>query len=162
IASYFYIIHDVSYGGAALFTTAYYLSFTIGRILSGLLTYKIHPKTLIISGELIIVGGALLLILNPFNGLIIYFIIVIMLGLGCAPVYPNMMYLNNVHFDKQQISKIISLQMAIGYMGFGILTPLAGLIFDLTTISLYPFFVFIIGIILIFLSYPYLFKSKTA
>jgi MFS family permease len=66
-------------------------------------------------------------------------------GLGCAPIYPNMMFLNSLHFEKKQMSKIMSLQMAVGYLGFGLLTPLAGLIFDKTTIAIYPYFIFVVG-----------------
>jgi hypothetical protein len=48
------------------------------------------------------------------------------------------MFINNSHFEPKELSKIISLQMVIGYMGFGIMTPLAGLFFDRTSIAFYP------------------------
>ncbi len=59
---------------------------------------------------------------------------------------------------------MMSLQMAIGYMGFGILTPLAGLFFDHVSIVYYPLFVLAISFILIIMTSRYLFfqnKEKT-
>jgi len=160
IASYFFITKEVSYGIAALFTTAYYLSFTIGRFLSGILSHKIHSRHLVLVGEILIITSAVLLILNNVDNLVVYFIITAILGLGCAPVYPNMMYLNKEQFPKEQISKVISLQMAIGYIGFGIFTPLAGLLFDKISIDIYPYLVLIIGVIITMLTYNYLFRNK--
>ncbi|MDT8336738.1 MAG: hypothetical protein RQ856_02785 [Candidatus Izemoplasmatales bacterium] len=59
--------------------------------------------------------------------------------IGSSPIFPNMMFLNSSKFHHKHLSKVISLQMVIGYMGFGILTPLTGLLFDRVSISLYPY-----------------------
>ncbi len=147
IASYFFIERGVSCATAALFTTAFYLMFTIGRLLSGLLSMKIKPTVLIKVGEM--------LMLIEFDALWVYFIVVGILGLGAAPIYPNMMFMNSMHFEKRKLSKIMSLQMAIGYMGFGLLTPLAGMIFDLTTIAIYPIFLVGVSTVLIYITYRF-------
>ena len=148
IASYFFVVKETSFATAALFTTAFYLTYTIGRFLGGVLSHKIHSYTLILWGEGIIVLSGLLLFLEV-DTLWPYFIIAGLYGLGSCPIYPNMMYLNALHFDKNKLSKIMSLQMGIGYLGFGVLTPLYGWIFDMTTIRIYPFFVVGLGVLLI-------------
>jgi len=161
VASYFFIERGVSYATAALFTTSFYLMFTIGRLLSGLLSIKIKPNMLIKIGEaMMLVAGVLMLI--EFDALWIYFIVVGILGLGAAPIYPNMMFMNSENFEKRKLSKIMSLQMAIGYMGFGLLTPLAGMVFDLTTISIYPFFMIGVSAILIYITYRFNKKMKVS
>jgi fucose permease len=161
VASYFFIERGVSYATAALFTTSFYLMFTIGRLLSGLLSTKIKPNMLIKIGEaMMLVAGVLMLI--EFDALWIYFIVVGILGLGAAPIYPNMMFMNSENFEKRKLSKIMSLQMAIGYMGFGLLTPLAGMVFDLTTISIYPFFMIGVSAILIYITYRFNKKMKVS
>ena len=147
IASYFYIEKSVSYSGAALFTTTFYLALTLGRLLSGLLSHKRSAKFLVLFGSALIIIGALLLILNRFENLLIYYGIVFIIGLGCAPVYPNMMFLNNTYFTPAQLSKVISLQMAVGYIGFGLLTPFAGLIFDRFSIVIYPYWIGAISVL---------------
>jgi len=160
IASYFFIVKSVSYSTAALFTTAYFLSFTLGRIFSGILSHRINPKHLVFTGEIIMVIGAILLVLNIIDNLYVQFGLVVIIGLGCAPIFPNMMYLNNEVFERNQISKMISLQMAIGYIGVGLLTPLAGLVFDKTTIKIFPIFVLAVSVMLLILTFSYLFKVK--
>jgi fucose permease len=155
IASYFFIEKSVSYATAALFTTTFYLALTIGRLLSGVLSPRLQPKQMVLMGQIIIVISSILLIINPFEGLATYFVIAFLYGFGCAPIYPNMMYLNNDYFERKKISKIISLQMAVGYIGFGVLTPLAGLAFDKITIAIYPYLVLAVGIVLLGLTSRY-------
>ncbi len=151
IASYFFIEKGVSYATAALFTTTFFLMFTIGRLLSGMLSVKVNPNTLIKIGEVLMLCSGLLMLIHT-DTIWIYFGIIGLFGLGAAPIFPNMMFMNSKNFEKRKLSKIMSLQMAIGYMGFGLLTPLAGLVFDLTTISIYPYFIIFIAMILILIT----------
>lgn len=147
IASYFYLVKDVSYSTAALFTTVFYLGLTVGRLTSGFVSSVLKPQHLVKIGEMLIILAAGLMFVNHAP-IWLYFIIVGIFGLGCAPIYPNMMFLNSVYFDKRKLSKMVSLQMALGYMGFGVLTPLAGLFFDKVSISFYPIFILIVSLIL--------------
>lgn len=150
IASYFYITKSLSYAQAALFTTTFYLALTIGRLTSGFVSHRLSPKTLIQIGiTLISISGLLMLFEYPF--IWIYPMVVFLFGLGCAPIFPNMMFLNSKNFDQKKLSKIMSLQMGVGYMGFGILTPLAGMMFDLTDISIFPIIMIIMSSILFIL-----------
>ncbi|MDX9691313.1 MAG: MFS transporter, partial [Acholeplasmataceae bacterium] len=159
VASYFYIVKETSYATAALFTTSYYLALTIGRLLSGLLSYRLKPQTLIKIGQSFILVAALLMFLT-FESLWIYAAIVFLLGLGSGPIYPNMMYVNGYYFERKKMSKIISMQMVIGYMGFGLLTPLAGLFFDKVSILYYPIFLLVYGLIMSILLFYYFKKMK--
>lgn len=159
IASYIFIEKGVSYSTAALFTTIYFLGLTVGRILSGFASHKMRSKHLILIGEFIVGMSITLLILNPFNHLIIFYIIVFLFGLGTAPIYPNMMYLNNDVFKREEISRMMSLQMGIGYIGFGLLTPLAGLFFDLVSMTYYPYFILLVTLLLVTLTIYY-FRHK--
>lgn len=154
IASYFYIQKGVSYATAALFTTTFYLALTIGRIISGFLSHKLKPNILVRIGEaLMLLAGILMFI--KFDFVLIYFIVVFIFGFGAGPIFPNMMYMNSLVFEKQKLSKIISLQMGIGYMGFGLLTPLAGLFFGKVDIFFYPIFISLISLILIIITISY-------
>lgn len=138
IASYIYLEKGVTYAVAALFTTTYYLGLTLGRLFSGLTAKYLSSVKLIIIGISVMLVGAFLLVFQ-FNSYYFYFVIIGLIGLGSGPIFPNMMFLNNQNFSEKHLSKVISLQMVIGYMGFGLLTPLAGLLFDQVSISLYPF-----------------------
>ena len=155
IASYIFIEKGVEAPIAALFATTYYLGLTAGRLLSGFLSKILTPHQLIYIGVGLILAGAILLLFNvQFEAF--YFIVIGLLGLGSGPIYPNMMFINNTHFKPSELSKIISLQMVIGYMGFGILTPLAGLLFGRTSIAYYPYVLITSSLILVLLTVRYI------
>ncbi len=160
IASYMFIQKEISYALAALFTTAFFGALTIGRLLSGVLTSVIKPNTLIRIGQVFILIAGILLLIN-YEGIYPYFLIVSLYGLGCAPVYPNMMFMNSKNFEKRKLSKIMSLQMALGYMGFGVLTPLAGLFFEKVAISYYPFFIIFVVVILMIVTFRFMSIKQT-
>jgi fucose permease len=159
IASYFYIVKEVDYATAALFATSFYLALTIGRLTSGFLSTKITARKLIIIGSSLMILSSIFLWFK-FEVIAIYFIIVFILGLGAAPIYPNMMFLNGRVFSREKLSKIMSLQMGIGYLGFGLLTPAAGALFQLTTIKIYPLIMMMMTVFLGFLIYQYIMKTK--
>ncbi|MDY0294861.1 MAG: MFS transporter [Acholeplasmataceae bacterium] len=154
VASYFFIEKEVNYATAALFTTTFYLALTVGRILSGFLSSKVTPNLLVRIGQaLLLISGLLMFI--QFQQVFIYFFIVFLFGLGAGPIFPNMMYMNSHVFEKNKLSKIISLQMGIGYMGFGILTPLVGLFFGKVSIFYYPVFITLMSGLLIIITISY-------
>jgi MFS family permease len=161
IASYFFIEKGVSYSLAAIFTTAYYLSFTVGRLSGGFLSHKLSSKGLIAIGLTLMSLGALLMLVDV-DLMGYYFFVVVLFGLGCAPVFPNMMFINSLHFEEAKLSKIISLQMGVGYIGFGLLTPLAGFIFEKIGIVYYPLFLILVIIVIIYLFQRFLKKTKTS
>ncbi len=167
VASYAFMVLNVEASVAALFTTSYFLALTIGRIVSGILSKKMHSNMMIIYGQIIIMISALILII--FNKSIwVSFFGILLLGFGSGPIFPNMMYMNARNFEKSYSSKITSLQMIVGYMGFGLLTPLAGYFFQKTTLDLYPIYALIISVILFVITlwymnivkYKFLFKKE--
>jgi fucose permease len=159
IASYIFIEKGVTAPVAALFATTYYLGLTIGRLLSGFLSKLLTPHQLIYIGIGLIFTGAIFLLFNvQFEAF--YFVVVGLLGLGSGPIYPTMMFTNNSHFEPKELSKIISLQMVIGYMGFGIMTPLAGLLFDRTSIAFYPYVLIFSSSVLVLLTVRFI-RLKT-
>ncbi len=154
VASYFFIEKEVNYATAALFTTTFYLALTVGRLLSGFLSNQLKPNVLVRIGEaLLFISGVLMII--KFDAVWIYFFIIFIFGLGAGPIFPNMMFMNSHVFEKYKLSKIISLQMGIGYMGFGLLTPLVGLFFGKVSIFYYPFFISLMSFILILMTISY-------
>ncbi|MBN3490597.1 MFS transporter [Acholeplasma equirhinis] len=159
ISSYMYQVKGSTLSTAALAATTYYLGLTLGRLLSGIFAKWIKPKALIQIGILLI-GISVILFILDFDFEIYYFVVIGLIGIGCGPIYPNMMFINNDYYKPNEISKVMSFQMVIGYMGFGILTPLAGLLFDRLSIELYPFVLLFSTTVLIVLLSRYM-KLKT-
>jgi fucose permease len=160
VASYFFLERGLTYSQAALMTTTFYLALTLGRLTSGFVSHRVSPRMLVYNGSALIILAAILLVI-PFQSIPVAVAAVFLLGFGSAPIYPNMMYLNSQHFERRQMSKIMSLQMAIGYMGFGVLTPLAGLFFGRVSIAWYPWVLAMVGMVLLGLILRYMTVTKT-
>jgi hypothetical protein len=75
----------------------------------------------------------------------------LLFGFGCGPIYPSLMYLNPKRFHKKYVASIISKEMLLGYMGFGILTPLWGLYFNHINMAIYPMIILMVSMILMYL-----------
>ena len=62
----------------------------------------------------------------------------VMIGLGCAPVYPCLIHATPSHFGADKSQAIIGIQMACAYVGTSLMPPLFGLIAEYITVSLLP------------------------
>jgi MFS family permease len=161
IATYAYVALGFSFSVAALATTTFFLAMTLSRILSGMLTLKVKAQTMVIGGEILLGLAAVVLAISlwvPTLAFVSFFL----LGLGSGPIYPNMMHLNKEFFGSFKLSRVMSLQMVIGYTGFGILTPLAGQWFERVSVLAFPYFVFLMGTLLLTLSVIYFKRQKRA
>jgi fucose permease len=131
---------------AAGFISVYYLGITIGRFICGFFTVKLSNSCLIRVGEFIIGIGALLLMLvdqTYFNLLAL-----ILIGLGCAPIYPSMLHETPIRFGRNNSSKLMGIQMAFAYLGSTFVPPIFGLMFSVLGIRIYPVFILVLLIIM--------------
>jgi fucose permease len=147
VPSFMFITKQVSLSTAALYTTIFYLSLTTGRMLSGIFSNRINSKKLITYGVSLILIATIAFSFN-YSNTNIYFVIAGLLGLGAGPIYPNMMFLNKEKFSPDNMSRYISLQLLIGNMGGGLLTPIMGQVFQRTSIIIMPFFLLVTSLLL--------------
>lgn len=160
VASYTHLVKGFDLSESALATMIYFLALTAGRFTSGFISNRLKPQTIIKGSEIFILIGAGLLLLKNNNIYLIY-LFIFMIGFGSGPIYPNMMHLNSKYFDKQKISRVMSLQMMIGYLGFGALTPLMGIVLDKVSITIYPLIILTIGTCLFLVTQYYLNLNQT-
>ena len=126
--SFLYNALGVDSSLSATLGSCFYLGITIGRFLSGLLSFRISPKNLIRGGEGLIILGSLLALMGAFGGNYILSSAGIgLVGLGCAPIYPAIILLTPYRFSRRISQVAMSLQMAVAYMGNLVLSPLFGL-----------------------------------
>ena len=62
----------------------------------------------------------------------------IMIGLGCAPIYPCIIHSIPDHFGKENSPALIDIQMASAYIGVMVMPPLFNLMANHISITLYP------------------------
>lgn len=123
---------------AAGFASLFYIGITAGRALGGFLTMKLNDTQMIRLGQGVILLGILLLIL-PFGGKV-GLLGLIIIGLGCAPIYPSIIHSTPEHFGEDRSQAMIGVQMAAAYVGILLMPPVFGLIANHISVSLLPFY----------------------
>ncbi len=104
---------------AGFFAGSYWFTFTIGRILAGLIAKRTGNNKLVLGGLTGAILGAGLLILNPSE--IANVIAVALIGLSIAPIFPAMMSGTKARVGAQFTANTIGFQMAAtGFGGAGI------------------------------------------
>lgn len=132
---------------AAKVIAFYYGGITIGRFISGLLTFKFNNRQMIYIGIFVVFIGALLINFKLSETLqLISFGII---GLGLSPIFPAMIHETPTSFGKQNSQYIIGYQMAGAYIGSSIFPPLFGLVAGRTTIAIFPYYILGLGILLL-------------
>jgi fucose permease len=135
-ASYLVQIRNVTPQTASGWAASYYLGIMLGRLINGFLTARFSSKTLIRAGQASILMGILLLFLP---GQIISLIALLLVGLGCAPIYPSMLHETPVRFGQENSSRLMGIQMASAYLGLTLMPPLLGLLATYTSLTIFPF-----------------------
>lgn len=150
-ASYLTIFKDVPAATAASFASLFYIGITVGRAISGFLTIRFNDTQMIHIGQGIIALGIILLFL-PL-GDIVSLAGLIIIGLGCAPIYPCVIHSTPSLFGADKSQAVIGVQMAAAYVGTTLMPPLFGLLANHISFALYPFY---LGIILVLMIVMYM------
>lgn len=155
-SSYLSLYKGVSAETAATFASMFYIGITVGRALSGFVTMKLNDVQMIRLGQVLIAVGILIMFL-PF-GQTLSLVGLIVIGLGCAPIYPCIIHSTPTHFGADKSQAIIGIQMASAYVGTLLMPPVFGLIANHITVALLPAYLFII-LILMFVMHEALTKK---
>ncbi|MGN0203341.1 MAG: MFS transporter [Coprococcus sp.] len=137
-SSYMVMKNGLTTEKAASLASLFFIGITVGRAISGFLTMKLNDTQMIHLGLTIILIG-IATILLPF-GINATMTGLILIGLGCAPVYPCIIHSTPVHFGADRSQALIGVQMASAYIGTLLMPPLFGLIANHISIGLYPVF----------------------
>lgn len=134
---------------AAQWISLFYLGITTGRVFSGFLAISIANDRLIRLGELILLVGILLLLLPwQFCGMIG----LILIGLGCAPIFPAMLHETPRRFGAAHSQSLMGLQMACAYLGTTCMPPLFGWLASHTGTGLLPVVLIVTAALMFLLS----------
>ena len=111
---------------AASLASLFYIGITAGRAVSGFLTYKLGDTDMIRLGEVVLAVGVVVMLLPM--GYIATMVGLILVGLGCAPIYPSVIHSTPEHFGAENSQALVGVQMASAYVGCLLLPPLFGVI----------------------------------
>lgn len=155
-ASSYLVMHKgISEEIAAQFASLFYIGITIGRGISGFITFKLNDTQMIRLGQGIIAVGIITMFLPigdiaALSGLII-------IGLGCAPIYPCVIHSTPDHFGADKSQSIVGVQMASAYVGTLCMPLVFGWIANYINVALFPVYLLSI-LILMFLMHENLCK----
>ena len=146
-SSYLTLYKGVAADVAATFASLFYVGITIGRALSGFLTMKFDDVRMIRMGECLIGLGVVIMVLPFGRELALAGFLII--GLGCAPIYPCVIHSTPAHFGAERSQAIIGIQMASAYVGTCLMPPVFGLIANSISVALLPVYLCIILVLMI-------------
>lgn len=133
---------------AAGYASMFYIGITLGRFANGFLAIRFTDHFLIKSGLTIITVGIAFLLL-PFSSIFALMGFVV-IGLGCAPIYPCIIHMTPDVFGADKSQAMIGVQMAFAYTGFLVMPPFFGIIAEHISISLLPFYLLIFLVAMVF------------
>ncbi len=155
--SYFVYTEKLSKASASGLLTLYYLGITLGRFSSGLVSKKLSGKTIIYLGYILILVGIGLLF-TPIPPIYKGFCLML-IGLGNGPVFPHLTHLTPVFFGKDVSQSLVGAQMLWCNVGILIMPPLFGVLAEWLSTALFPFYLAILFVLLVFSTVAY-FNSK--
>jgi fucose permease len=159
-ASYFVLNRGLSEEMAASWASLFYLGIAIGRFLMGFLADKAGDRNMVRLGLAILAVGLIVLAIpvgfyTPLVGLLL-------IGLGCAPVYPSLIHETPTSFGPEHSQEVIGIEMATAYVGSTFMPPLFGLLIKVIDIASFPYYLMGFYGLLIVLSEGLNHATKTA
>ncbi len=133
---------------AAGFASLFCLGLTAGRFANGFIADRVGDRRLIRVGTVVMLGGMGMIMLplptdlGALAGLVI-------VGIGCAPVYPSIIHATPANFGRENSQAIVGIQMASAYVGSTFVPPLFGLIASHISIALYPYFMAVFALLML-------------
>ena len=136
-STYFVEVKHLPAERAATLAALFYIGITAGRFLSGFLTEKLGDRGMIRLGAGVLACGIAALLL-PVESYYLAFAAFLVIGLGCAPIYPCIIHSTPANFGAENSGAIIGIQMASAYVGSTFVPPLFGLVGKALGFSILP------------------------
>lgn len=147
-STYFVEVKGIPAEQAAILASLFYIGITAGRFLSGFITDKLGDRKMIVTGTCILVCGILALMI-PVNSSVLSFAGFIVIGFGCAPIYPCIIHSTPHNFGAENSGAIIGIQMASAYVGSTFIPPLFGLLGNSIGFFIMPVYLLVFVILMI-------------
>lgn len=137
-SSFLNLSKGISAEQAASFGAMFFIGITVGRAINGFLAMRMHDESMIRMGQVLILLGIVTVMLPASETFALAGLILI--GLGCAPIYPCIIHSTPTHFGKDKSQAIIGVQMAAAYIGTMLMPPLFGILANHLSTSLMPIY----------------------
>lgn len=156
-SSFLNLSKGISAEQAASFGAMFFIGITVGRTINGFLAMRMHDESMIRMGQVLILLGIVTVMLPAGDAVALAGLILI--GLGCAPIYPCIIHSTPTHFGKDKSQAIIGVQMAAAYIGTMLMPPLFGILANHLSISLLPIYLLVLLAIMAFMHERFIQKT---
>ena len=126
----------------------YFVGFTLGRLLSGILATKLSCWKIIRMG-MMVMAAAMILLLLPLPGFTVI-LALFLIGMGNSPLFPNFTYLTPQNFGADISQSVIGSQMAASNTGFLVAPLLCGLLGQVFGMGVFPVYLAVLFVCLTF------------
>lgn len=147
-STYFVEVKGISAERAATFASLFYIGITVARFISGFITDKLGDRRMIIIGTSILICGVCCLFV-PVSSYILAAAAFIIIGLGCAPIYPCIIHSTPNNFGAENSGAIIGIQMASAYVGSTFIPPVFGLLGNSISFKIMPIYLILFFVLMI-------------
>ena len=113
-STYLVMARGLDAATAASLGGRFFIAMTLGRGISGFIAIRLSPRKMVRLGQTMMALGSLLLFVP---GRVVGIFGLLFMGLGCAPVYPNIVQDTPRNFGAENSQAVIGVQMAFAYMG---------------------------------------------
>ena len=137
-ATYISQVRGVDEATAASFGAMFYIGITAGRAISGFMAMKLLPKQMVRVGQALLALGCIFMMIPA--GSTLSGIGLVVCGLGCAPIYPNIIQDTPVNYGTENSQAAIGVQMAFAYVGSTFLPSIFGALAGVDRYGLLPYF----------------------
>jgi len=156
-SSFLNLSKGISAEQAASFGAMFFIGITVGRAINGFFAMRMHDESMIRMGQVLILLGIVTVMLPAGDAVALAGLILI--GLGCAPIYPCIIHSTPTHFGKDKSQAIIGVQMAAAYIGTMLMPPLFGILANHLSISLLPIYLLVLLAIMAFMHERFIQKT---
>lgn len=155
-SSYLVLSKGIDAGTAARFASLFFIGITVGRAINGFLSIRLSDEQMVRLGQILTLLGILCILLPLGTRIALAGFVII--GLGCAPVFPSLLHATPDHFGAANSQAIMGVQMACAYIGTSIMPPIFGWIAGHISIRLLPLYLMLL-LVLMFLMHEMLVKA---
>ena len=147
-SSYLVLSKGIDAGTAARFASLFFIGITVGRAINGFLSIRLSDEQMVRLGQILTLLGILCILLPLGTRIALAGFVII--GLGCAPVFPSLLHATPDHFGAANSQAIMGVQMACAYIGTSIMPPIFGWIAGHISMRLLPLYLMLL-LVLMFL-----------
>ena len=145
-ATYLVMVRGMDAARAASMGGLFFIGITVGRGVSGFIAMKLKPRQMVRLGQTLMAAAGVLLLVP---GTAVTLAGILLMGLGCAPVYPNIVQDTPRNYGAENSQAVIGVQMAFAYIGSLFMPTIFGWIASALGYGILPVFALVFTAVMI-------------